>query len=121
MGFPGIPDARTRAGLVSYIEAISAGRVSAPEDGGLPSLRELDPVSRVTMIRYCGDAYRVTTADRKTHIFWEFNLRFKTDGSPDGPPAGGPALIGTGMQGDRATVVFARPEEISPFLQRQCP
>jgi cytochrome c len=120
MGFPGIADGRTRADLVAYLEAVSAGRVSAP-DQGLPNLKDAAAASRVTAIRYCGDAYRVTTADRKTHTFWEFNLRFKTDGSADGPPAGKPVLIGTGMQGDRAALVFARPEEISTFIQRQCP
>jgi hypothetical protein len=41
----------------------------------------------VASIRYCGDAYRVATADGKTHQWWEFNLRFKTDGSADGPSA----------------------------------
>ncbi|WP_439673224.1 Cytochrome C (plasmid) [Cupriavidus necator] len=120
MGFPGIADARTRADLVSYLEAVSAGRVTVP-DRGLPNLKVVDTASRVTTIRYCGDAYRLTTADQKTHIFWEFNLRFKTDGSADGPPAGEPVLVGAGMQGDRAAVVFARPEEISSFIRRQCP
>ncbi|SCU74671.1 conserved hypothetical protein [Cupriavidus necator] len=120
MGFPGIAEPRTRADLVAYLEAVSTGRVTVP-DRGLPNPKELDAASRVTAIRYCGDAYRVTTADRKTHTFWEFNLRFKTDGSVDGPPAGKPVLIGAGMQGDRAAVVFARPEEILTFIQRQCP
>ncbi|MGX6566842.1 c-type cytochrome [Cupriavidus necator] len=120
MGFAGIADARTRADLVAYLEAVSTGRVAAP-DRGLPNLKEAGAASRVTAIRYCGDAYRLTTADRKTHTFWEFNLRFKTDGSASGPVAGKPVLVGTGMQGDRAAVVFARPEEISTFVQRQCP
>lgn len=58
MGFPGIADARTRADLVAYLEAVSTGRVSAP-DRGLPNLKESDAASRVTAIRYCGDAYRL--------------------------------------------------------------
>ncbi|GCB05219.1 cytochrome c family protein [Ralstonia sp. SET104] len=120
MTFPGIADVRTRADLVAYLEAVSTGRVKVP-DRGLPNLKELDAASRVTSIRYCGDTYRLTTADRKTQAFWEFNLRFKTDGSAAGPAAGQPVLIGTGMQGDRAAVVFARPEEISTFIQRRCP
>jgi cytochrome c len=120
MTFPGVADAHTRADLVAYLEAVSTGRVKVP-DHGLPNLKELDAASRVTSIRYCGDTYRLTTADRKTHAFWEFNLRFKTDGSAAGPAAGQPVLIDTGMQGDRAAVVFARPEEISAFIQRRCP
>ncbi len=119
MGFPGIADGRTRADLVAYLEAVSTGRVTAP-DHGLPNLKKADTASLVTAIRYCGDAYRLTTADRKSHTFWEFNLRFKTDSSTEGPLAGKPVLLGSGMQGDRAAVVFARPEEISTFIQRQC-
>ena len=45
----------------------------------------------------------------------------KTDGSSEGPPAGKPVLVGSGMQGDRAAVVFSRPEEISGFIRRDCP
>ena len=119
MGFPGIADARTRGDLLAYLEAVSSGRVSAPKDG-LPNLKEADAASRVTAIRYCGDSYRVSTANGKTHSFWEFNLRFKTDGSTEGPPAGKPVIVGTGMQSDRAALVFSRPEEISTFIRRQC-
>ena len=119
MDFPGIADARTRADLLAYLKAVSTGRVSAP-DRGLPNLKEADAASQVTAIRYCGDSYRLTMADGKTHAFWEFNLRFKTDGSADGPLAGKPVLLGTGMRGDRAAVVFSRPEEISGFIRRQC-
>lgn len=95
--------------------------IRQPPARGLPNLKEAAAALPVTAIRYCGDAYRLTTADQKTHTFWEFNLRFKTDGGTDGPPAGKPVLVGTGMQGDRAAVVFARPEEISSFIRRQCP
>ena len=75
----------------------------------------------MSAIRYCGDAYRVVTGDRRTRTFWEFNLRFKTDSSASGPPAGKPVIVGTGMQGDRAAVVFSRPEEISAFIRKECP
>lgn len=119
MDFSGIPDARTRADLLAYLRAVSSGRVTVP-DQGLPDLKEADSGSQVTAIRYCGDTYRLTMADGKTHAFWEFNLRFKTDGSAQGPSAGKPVLVGTGMRGDRAAVVFSRPEEISGFIRRQC-
>jgi len=52
--------------------------------------------------------------------FWEFNLRFKTDSSPNGPAPGKPVLVGQGMQGDRAQVVFSAPEEISSFIRKGC-
>jgi cytochrome c len=62
----------------------------------------------------------VTTADGNTRAFWERNLRFKTDVSDDGPEKGAPALVGAGMMGDRADVIFAAPEEISGFIAPQC-
>lgn len=120
MTFPGIPDGRTRADVIAYLEAVSHGAVIAPRRG-LPDLKKADPDARVTSIRACGDSYRVTTADGKTEVFWEFNLRFKTDGSSAGPAAGRPVLVGAGMQGDRASVVFSRFEEIGRFVRRQCP
>ena len=52
--------------------------------------------------------------------FWERNLRFKTDVSDDGPQKGAPALVGAGMMGDRADVIFASPDEISGFIAHQC-
>lgn len=120
MAFDGVADAAARADLLAYLQAVSEGRVSAPAPK-LPDLKRLEPARQVTAIRHCGDAYRVVTGDRKTHTFWEFNLRFKTDGSADGPQVGKPVIVGTGMQGDRAAVVFARPEEISAFIRKECP
>ena len=52
--------------------------------------------------------------------FWERNLRFKTDSSDDGPKKGAPAIERAGMMGDRASVIFAAPEEISGFVSNQC-
>lgn len=119
MAFPGIKDAGKRADLLAYLEAVSTGRVRAP-DRGLPNLKQVGANARVVAILYCGDAYRVTTADRKTTTFWEFNLRFKTDGSANGPTAGRPVIVHTGMEGDRAAVIFSRPDEISDFVRREC-
>jgi len=38
----------------------------------------------------------------------ERNLRFQDDSGEDGPEASAPALVGAGMMGDRADVIFAR-------------
>ena len=62
----------------------------------------------------------MTTADGETADFWEVNLRFKTDSSQTGPLPGKPTLMPAGMQGDRASVFFASPEEISNFIKHQC-
>lgn len=120
MAFRGVPDAALRADLLAFLQAASQGRIALPEQT-LPDLEHAPPSRTVSAIRYCGDAYRVSTADGATQTWWEFNLRFKTDGSANGPAAGKPVLVGSGMQGDRAAVVFSRPEEISAFVRRQCP
>ena len=72
--------------------------------GSVPNLKKLAPEDRVQAIQYCGDTYKVTTANGKTRGFWERNLRFKTDSSDDGPEKNAPALVDAGMMGDRADV-----------------
>jgi cytochrome c len=133
MTFPGIKDARQRADLLAFLQHATqpghAPSATAQRDGGMmgtmgagavPNLKTLDPDQRVQKITHCHDTYRVTTADGKTRAFWERNLRFKTDASDDGPEKGAPALVGAGMMGDRADVIFAAPEEISGLISPQC-
>lgn len=88
--------------------------------GAVPNLKKIDPEDRVERIGHCGDTYKVTTADGKTRDFWERNLRFKTDVGDDGPQKGAPALVGAGMMGDRADIIFSSPEEISAFIRSGC-
>jgi cytochrome c len=129
MTFPGIRDAKARADLIAYLQQASSGRATAQDDeGGMmgmmsgeaPSLKQLPPNQQVVAIRYCGDTYDVTTADGRTVPFWERNLRFKTDSSGDGPEEGKPALLPAGMMGDRASVIFSEPAEISARIESKC-
>ena len=134
MTFPGMKDARQRADLLAFLkEATQPGHAPKTAQGGnqmggmmgmggggVPNLKTLDPQDRVQSINHCGDTYKVSTADGKTRDFWERNLRFKTDVSDEGPQKGTPALVGAGMMGDRADVIFASPEEISGFIAHQC-
>ena len=132
MTFPGVKDGRQRADLLAFLkDATRPGRAPsvAAQGGGMmgmmgggqvPNLQKLDAEDRVRSINHCGDTYNVTTADGKVRDFWERNLRFKTDVSSDGPQKGVPALVGAGMMGDRADVIFASPEEISGFISHQC-
>jgi cytochrome c len=132
MTFPGMKDAGQRADLLAFLkDATQPGRAPKTAQGGnqmggmmmgggVANLKTLDPQARVRSINHCGDTYKVTTADGKTRDFWERNLRFKTDVSDDGPQKGAPALVGAGMMGDRADVIFAGPEEISGFISHQC-
>jgi cytochrome c len=133
MTFAGLKDARQRADLLAFLkDATRPGHAPKTAQGGnqmggmmmgsgaVPNLKRLDPEDRVQSINHCGDTYKVATADGKIRDFWERNLRFKTDVSDDGPQKGTPALLGAGMMGDRADVIFASPDEISGFITHRC-
>ena len=132
MTFPGIKEQQARSDLIAYLKSVptsGVGEAGLPgqQMGGMmmgarpaPNLKKLDPEDRVEAIMHCGDTYRVRTADGKTQEFWERNLRFKTDSSEEGPQTGAPAIVSAGMMGDRASLVFAAPEEISARIKHQC-
>ena len=127
MTFQGLPEGAARQNVVAYLKAVSEGKATAAQRGGgmmgAPSkedLRKAPPQRQVTALSHCSDSYVVKTADGKVNRVWEFNLRFKTDASPLGPPRGKPVIVGAGMQGDRASIVFATPDEISGFIKESC-
>ncbi len=129
MVFRGINDAQARADLIAFLHAVSAGdQASVSQDkseaamraGALPDLKTLPPGQQVKAIRYCGDTYRVTTHTGEARPMWEFNLRFKTDSSTQGPKPGIPALLRANMRGDRFFIIFSDPKEISAFIQPEC-
>lgn len=127
MAFRGLPDAQVRADLIAYLAQAerqtaeaSQGGMMGMRGGSLPDLKTLGPEHRVTAVRYCQDTYDVATADGTSEPYWETNLRFKTDGSRLGPEPGKPVIVGAGMMGDRASIIFAAPNEISAFIQRAC-
>jgi cytochrome c len=128
MTFPGIADAGQRDDLVAFLHEAATGNGYAGHSGkvrqaieaysaGFDDLKKLGPAQQVSAIRYCHAAYEVATADGQTHEFWEANLRFKTDSSDTGPLPGKPAMMPAGMGGDRASVFFASPVEISTFVK----
>lgn len=126
MTFPGLRDARARSDLIAYLKIVSEGRARAARGGGmmqpprLVDLKKTGADSVVKAIRYCGDTYHVTTGDGETHAIWEFNLRLKTDSTDRGPAKGRPVLVGAGMMGDRAQLVFSHPGEIAAFVKSRC-
>lgn len=134
MTFPGVKDRAQRSDLLAFLkETAQPGRaLSSPpaHSGGMmggmmgggatPNLKKLDADERVQTITHCNDTYRVITANGKIRDFWERNLRFKTDTSDDGPQKGTSAILGAGMMGDRADVIFAGPEEIASFIRSKC-
>jgi cytochrome c len=132
MAFPGIDDPEARAHLIAFMmeaeDGERAGGAEPGEGGGMmggmggqmPNLGEVGPEQQVTAVRYCGDTYELTTAAGETLPVWEFNLRIKTDASDLGPPEGRPALVPVGMMGDRYSLVFAAPQEISALIEEAC-
>jgi cytochrome c len=130
MTFAGLKEARDRQDVAAYLKAVSDGKAPqvAQRGGGMMGmrsekldLRKAPPEGQVKSISYCGDTYTIDTADGKSQKIWEFNLRFKSDSSKLGPAPGKPVVVGAGMQGDRASVVFASPKEISEFVKASCP
>ena len=130
MTFPGVREAQARQDLIAYLKAVDQNKAppAVQPDGGTmgmarakADLKAAPPAGQVRSIKYCGDTYTVETADGKTEKIWEFNLRFKSDSSKLGPAPGKPVVVGAGMQGDRASVVFASPKEISETIRQSCP
>jgi cytochrome c len=135
MTFAGIKDVRQRADLLAFLKQANQPAASTQQGGPMggmggmggmmggrraPNLKKLDAEDRVQTITYCKDTYTVTTANGQTRKFWERNLRLKTDASAEGPERNAPALVGAGMMGDRADVIFADPSEISGFIVSKC-
>ncbi|MEZ5614801.1 MAG: c-type cytochrome [Rhodocyclaceae bacterium] len=120
MAYGGLPDARARGDLIAYLRAVSEGKAAAPATPAPPDLKAVKAGQLVKAVRLCADTYRVTLADGRTYPFWEFNLRFKTDSTRRGPRKGEPVIVGTGMGGDRAQIVFAAPEEMAAFIRSEC-
>jgi cytochrome c len=126
MTFDGLADPQARADLIAYLaqaqhqEATPQGGTMGMDTAEKSDLKTAAPLQRVTAILHCGDTYEVTNVNGETAAFWEFNLRFKTDGSEHGPEPGKPVIVSSGMMGDRASIVFAAPKEISAFIREEC-
>jgi len=120
MTFPGIKDDKARRELIAYLKVADATPGMQRMGPRMLNLRKPSPGSIVKTVRHCGDTYFVTTEDGKTEKIWEFNLRLKTDNSEFGPTPGKPVLLGVGMRGDRAAVVFSSPSEFGAFIQQRC-
>ena len=129
MTFPGIKETQARQDVIAYLKAVEENKAPKPAQGGgmmgmapkRPDLKKAPAAAQVRLIKYCGDTYTIETADGKSEKMWEFILRFKTDSSSLGPAPGKPVALGAGMQGDRGSIIFASPKEISETIRQQCP
>lgn len=130
MTFAGIKDARQRADLLAFLKEETQPGVTVAQQGGpmggmmggqqVPDLKGLGPEGHVQAATYCKDTHTVTTANGQTRKFWERNLRLMTDASGRGPAKNAPVIVGAGMMGDRADLIFSDPSEISSFIASKC-
>ncbi len=104
----------------SAVIVLGPGPAAAHRQGPKLHLADAPPDQRVGAITYCGGIYRVITKEGAPVEYPEFDLRFKTDASPDGPPPGTPVVINAGMKGDRGFVIFSAPSEIGAFIKTKC-
>ncbi len=133
MTFRGLPDETQRRDLIAFLRSVSENEGPSSDQqaesksegmmsqGRMLNLKTVEANNRIISIGHCGDTYAVTVETKEVHQFWEFNLRFKTDSSENGPLADHPVIIPASMRGDRAFVIFAAPTEISPFIKSECP
>ncbi len=108
--------------LVIFLVASGVGLATAfaHQQGPKRHLEEAPPDQQVAAITYCSGTYRVVTKEGSPLEYRVFDLRFKTDSSPDGPPPGTPVVLNAGMRGDRGFVIFSAPGEISAFIKAEC-
>ena len=120
-----VADAKMRADIVAYLAATQSLQGERNTDIPKPyekvvDLKSVGAASHIASIQYCRDTYRITLENGATTLFWENNLRFKTDSSKFGPPTGKPALVLSGQYGDRALAVFAAPDELMATIKSGC-
>jgi cytochrome c len=132
MTFRGINDDKARGDLIAFLRLALApdGAKSVVAKGLIPAqmargqapepLDQAGPEEQVASVRHCRNTFFVVTADGTERPIWEMNLRLKVDSSGSGPKGGKPVLTPGGMQGDRASLVFSDPAQISAFVQSKC-
>jgi len=132
MTFRGMPDPQARADLIAFLAIATApgGAESAVTDGLIPRtyvrgtapapLADAPPSARVTAIRHCGDGFFITTGDGTETAYWEKNVRLKIDSVETGPPPGTAVILGSGMQGDRLSVIFASLADLTNLVTETC-
>ncbi len=108
------------AAVISFVVALGLGPATAHQRGKKLHLADAPLDQQVEAINYCRGVYRVETKQGKPVEYPEFDLRFKTDSSKDGPKPGTAILIKAGMRGDRGFVIFSSPEVLTTYLKTSC-
>ncbi len=108
------------AAVVAVVVALGLGPAAAHQQGKKLHLADAPLDQQVEAIDYCEGVYTVATKRGEPVEYPEFDLRFKTDSSENGPKPGTAVLINAGMRGDRGFVIFAGPEVLTSYLTTSC-
>ena len=111
--------AMARGGYEKVIEKGLAGEDYARGQQP-PPLRPTPAHQAIVARRHCGDAYFIKTANGAETTHWEKNIRLKVDSQASGPAPGVPAIIHSGMRGDRFSAVFSSLDKLKSFIQENC-
>ena len=106
--------------VVAMVVVLGLSSASAHQQGKKLHLVDAPLDQQVEAITYCEGTYRVVTKQGSPVEYPEFDLRFKTDGSRDGPSPGTPVLINAGMKGNRGFVIFSSVKDMTAFLKIRC-
>jgi cytochrome c len=130
MTFAGMKEDASRADLIEFLKLALANEDATslrakrmlPEDivrGQVPdSLHDPSPAQLVVSVRHCRNTFFLVTADGVERPIWETNLRLKVDTGPAGPMGERPILMPSGMQGDKASLIFSDPAQISRVIEK---
>jgi len=105
---------------ISCVVALSLSPATAHQQGKKLHMADAPLDQQVEAINYCQGVYRVVTKQGEPVEYPEFDLRFKTDSSENGPKQGAAVLIKAGMKGDRGFVIFSSPEVLTTYLKTSC-
>ncbi len=108
------------AAVIPFVVALGLSPATAHQQGKKLHLADAPLDQQVEAINYCQGVYRVVTKQREPVEYPEFDLRFKTDSSENGPKPGTAVLINAGMRGDRGFVIFSSPEGLTTYLKTSC-
>ncbi len=108
------------AAVIPFVVALGLSPATAHQQGKKLHLADAPLDQQVETIDYCQGVYRVVTKKGEPVQYPEFDLRFKTDSSEDGPKPGTAVLINAGMRGDRGFVIFSSPEVLTTYLKTFC-
>lgn len=109
-----------KAAAIILVGLVMTAPMALAHEGKPEDLKAPPDDHHVRAVSYCRGTYTVELTTGASFQYREFNLRIKTDGSEKGPAAASPVMIPSGMMGDRAFLIFARPAEISAFIKEKC-